>query len=166
MSEANLEHALHFGEGDLQANRDGRLSSSQRARLWGQDWFKLLTGTLCLVAGAAFQVGVLEGWTHVQGRGAALGFAVIAVGLMVLAISALQSLDLMSGKVSVEDGELHWAGSSLLYQLVINGVTFNVPKTVYDTVNKGHWRIYYLHRSQTVVSMEPSQPGSSSHQAR
>ena len=158
-----MEQALHFSETDLEANRAGRLTATQRARLWGQDWIKLLAGASCLAVGVVFQIGVFVGWMPVHGRGAALGFGLIALGVIVLAISALQSLDLINGSVSTAEGVLGFGDAPLLYQVVVNGVTFNVPKTVFDTVTEVRWRVYYLRRSQTVLSMEPVRTGASAH---
>ncbi len=109
-SPEDLGKIFHFDDADLDANRAGLLSASQRTRLWRQDMLKILGAAVCLVAGSVYNIGELAGWLPIptHGRGAFLGIALILLGLVLAVWSAETWLDLTPGSVLVANGYLYY----------------------------------------------------------
>ncbi|HEX7264831.1 MAG TPA: hypothetical protein VF383_11690 [Candidatus Dormibacteraeota bacterium] len=164
----DLGKIFHFDEADLDANRAGLLSASQRTRLWRQDMLKILGAAVCLVAGTVYNIGELAGWLPVptHGRGAVLGIALILLGLVLAVWSAQTWLDLTPGSVLVANGYLHqnqrtvsgrYGQPITVYCFQIGNETFDVPIAAYDALHEGNRRLYYLRRTRTVLSVESLQ---------
>ncbi|TMC83352.1 MAG: hypothetical protein E6J06_08820 [Chloroflexi bacterium] len=159
----NLRQIFHFDDADLDSNRAGLLSAAQRSRLWRQDVLKMLGAAVCLVAGVMFNVALLAGWMTAHGRGAALGVSLILVGLILAVWSAETWLDLMPGSVLTAEGYLRPTerivsgryGPSTIYCIEIGNQTFDVPMAAHDAIREGKRRLYYLHRTRTVLSVDP-----------
>ena len=160
----DLGRIFHFDQADLDTNRAGLLSPSQRTRLWHQDMLKMLGAAVCLVAGVLYNIALLAGWltTPAHGRGAVLGVSLILLGLVLAAWSAETWLDLAPGSVLVADGYLRATeriasgryGSRTVYCFEVDGQTFDVPQDAHDEVREGNRRVYYLRRTRTVLSVD------------
>ena len=160
----DLGRIFHFDQADLDTNRAGLLSPSQRARLWHQDILKMLGAAVCLVAGVLYNVALLGGWltTPAHGRGAVLGVSLIVLGLLLAVWSADTWLDLAPGSVLVADGHLRATeriasgryGSRTVYCFEVDGQTFDVPRDAHDEVHEGNRRVYYLRRTRSVLSVD------------
>jgi hypothetical protein len=156
----NLGQVFHYAEADLDTNRAGLISSSQRSRLWRRDMVQLVAAAACLAGGVLFNVGLLAGWFTAHGKGAILGVALILVGVLFGWSSALLWLDLAGGRVATAEGELRTMEratprSGNVFSFEIGGLSFSVPRSAYDQVHEGRRRLYYLRRSGTLLALEP-----------
>lgn len=156
----NLGPLLHFDDADLDANRAGVLSESQRKRLWRFEMLKVAGAAICLVGGALFNVALIAGWMTARGRGAGAGLGLMLIGIVLAAISAATWLDLAQGKVITAEGDLGVGEQvtrlSTIHYFTVNGMNFNVSKAAHDELREGRRRVYYLRRTMTLLSIEPS----------
>ena len=156
----NLGPLLHFDDADLDANRAGSLSESQRKRLWRLEVLKVAGAAILLGAGALFNVALIAGWMTAHGRGAGAGLGLMLIGIALAAISAPPWLDLARGKVMMAEGDLRATEqvtrSSTIHYFTVDGMSFNVSKAAHDELRAGRRRVYYLRRSKTLLSVEPS----------
>ena len=155
----NLGPIFHYTDADLDSNRAGLISSSQRSRLWRRDMLQLVAAAASLVGGALFNVALLAGWFTAHGKGAVLGIALILVGVLFGVMSGALWLDLAGGRVAVAEGELRTTERGtrygVAYSLEVGGLSFSVPRSAHDQVHGGHRRVYYLRRSGTLLALEP-----------
>src|SRR5579859_574188 len=155
-----IAEALQFDGADLDSNRAGLISSSQHRRLWRRDAWQLAGAAACLLAGGVFNVALLAGWMGtVRGKGAGLGLALMAIGVILGYASVTLWLDLLPRRVATAEGsadlEETRGRSGAQYFVRIADARFNVPLQVYSEVGPGRWRAYYLQRSNTLLSLEP-----------
>src|SRR5579859_3384528 len=145
-----IAEALQFDGADLDSNRAGLISSSQHRRLWRRDALQLAGAAACLLA---------VGMGTVRGKGAGLGLALMAIGVILGYASVTLWLDLLSRRVATAEGsadlEETRGRSGAQYFVRIADARFNVPLQVYSEVGPGRWRAYYLQRSNTLLSLEP-----------
>ena len=157
---ADLGHLLHFDGADLDSNRAGLISPSQRSRLWRRDMLQLVGASACLIGGIVFNVGLLAGWFAAHGKGAGLGVALMLVGGLIGFASTLLWLDLATGQVSAVQGQLQMvvtAGrSGMVHSIEVGGLSFTVSPQVYDQIPATPMRVYYLRRSRTLLALEPA----------
>jgi len=159
-SAGDLGHVLHFDAADLDSNRAGLISTAQRSRLWRRDILQLAGASACLIGGVVFNVGLFVGWFTAHGKGAGLGLAVMAVGVVIGFASALMWLDLSTGRVANVEGQLQMIERpsrwGLVYSFEVGGLSFTIPREAYDQMPATRMRIYYLRRSQTLLALEPA----------
>lgn len=156
----DLGHLLHFDGADLDSNRAGLISASQRKRFWRRDLLQLVAASACLIGGVLFNVGLIAGWFTARGKGAGLGLALMALGVVFGFASALLWLDLATGKVAMVEGQLQMiersTRSGVVYSFEVGGLTFNVPSQAYGQIPVVPMRVYYLRRSQALLALEPA----------
>lgn len=158
----DLGRIFRFDATDLDANRAGLISGPQRTRLLRQDVVKVVASAGCLIAGTVFNIGLVVGWIPVHGRGAALGLALWAVGVILAVLSGQLWLDLAGGTVNAAAGDLRSTerastgryGPSIHYFFEIDGQSFEVSRVAHDQVHEGKRHLYYLPRSRTVLSVD------------
>ena len=159
-SEEDLGHVLHFDTVDLDSNRAGLISAAQRSRLWRRDMLQLAAASACLIGGIVFNVGLFAGWFTAHGKGAGLGLALMAVGVVIGFASALMWLDLSTGRVATVEGQLQTIERAsrwgLVYSFEVGGLSFTIPRKAYDQMPAAPMRVYYLRRSQTLLALEPA----------
>ena len=159
-SAEDLGNVLHFDAADLDSNRAGLISATQRSRLWRRDMLQLVGASAFLIGGIVFNVGLIAGWFTAQGKGAGLGLALMAVGVVIGFASALMWLDLSTGRVATVEGQLQMiertTRSGIVYSFEVGGLSFTVPRRAYDQMPATPMRVYYLRRSQTLLSLEPA----------
>jgi hypothetical protein len=160
---ADLGAILHFDPSDLDSNRAGLISPNQHSRLWHRDELQLGGAAVAMIAGIIFNVALLAGWMGtVHGRGAGLGVALMLIGAILGWSSCVLWLDLASGAVAVAEGALtstttNSARSGTHYFFVIAGKRFAVPREAWAQAVDGRLtKAYYLRRSETLLSVEPS----------
>jgi len=156
----DLGHLLHFDSADLDSNRAGLISASQRSRLWRRDMLQLVGASACLIGGIVFNVGLFAGWFTARGKGAGLGVALMLLGVLIGFASTLLWLDLATGQVSTVQGQLQMvvtaSRSGLVHSIQVGGLSFTVSVQVYDHSPATPMRVYYLRRSQTLLALEPA----------
>jgi hypothetical protein len=154
----DLGQLLHFDAADLDANRAGLISASQRSRLWRRDMLQLVAASACLIGGVLFNIGLLAGWFTAHGKGAGLGLALMAVAVVFGYASTLLWVDLATGQVAKVEGRLQMieraTRSGVVYSFEVEGLTFKVPRHAYDQISAVLMRVYYLRRSQTLLALE------------
>jgi hypothetical protein len=155
-----LGHTLRFDSADLDSNRADLVSPSQRSRLLRRDMLQLVAASACLIGGVLFNVGLIAGWFTARGKGAGLGLALMALGVVVGFASALLWLDLATGKVAMIEGQLQMiersTRSGVVCSFQVGGLTFNVPSRAYDQIPAVPMREYYLRRSHALLALEPA----------
>lgn len=156
----DLGQVLHFEDADLDSNRAGLISPSQRNRLWRRDMLQLVAASACLIGGVLFNVGLVAGWFTAHGKGAGLGLALMAIAVVFGYASALLWLDLATGQVATAQGQLQLVTratrSGIVYAFEVGGLTFDIPGRAYDQISAVPMRVYYLRRSQTLLALEPA----------
>ena len=157
----DLGRLLHFDATDLYANRAGLISPTQRTRLWHRDELQLAGAAICLLSGLAFNAALIAGWMTIRGRGAGLGLVLMLLGGLLGALSWTLWTDLAAGSVVSVEGDLTTDMTSSMrggtsYYFAINGMRFGVPKQAFEQLHEGKRRLYYLKRSMTLLSVEPT----------
>ena len=166
-----MQRALGFDEGDLQANREGRLSERQermlterrrlrgcgtRAAVWA------LVGSAALLGAALLILGGTMG--QMLPYALMVVGAFLAIGLFFVWLGNLRSRDLVRWKVSVVEGEARLStrfyGGKLrmmAYYVTVGGVRFQVQKGEYEAFEEGRrYRVYYVNDPPVgvILSME------------
>lgn len=164
-SAQDLSTVFRFDATDLESNRAGRLSAAQRRRLWQVELWRLAGTLLSLAAGVAFSLTIGVGWMHTTTwRGAVAGLALVLVGVLLGVWSYEAWLDLASGRVLTVEGDLRTTekvssgryGPYFHYLLDVGGKTFEVSKREWERVGEARMRVYYLPRTNKLLSLEPS----------
>ena len=142
--------ALNFSVTDLDANRQGELSESQRIhlrqhRLKEMEWW--LIGLILLVFAGII---ISAEWLPVF-------FVTACIVSMILAIWFRGEEDL-HGRVQAVSGKLTFTSSSIwpsYYHVWVGNEHFYAPKRVKHAFEGGrHYRVYFTPGSRTIVSAE------------
>ena len=171
-----LAGALGFNATDLEANRAGRLSESERAYWFRQYIYRAIGGaSVCLLLAAgcvalAFAIGISY----------QLAWAVLVVGAACLflggyiAVFALNmSQDLNAGVVSSVEGVVQpgfdvtkvksaaWLPAMPIWTFywAVAGQRFWVSGKAYGVLTPARHRLYFLPRTRRVVAAEPISTG-------
>jgi hypothetical protein len=159
VAELELQSALNFSYEDLEANRDGHLSSTQRSEftLIERRWMvSAIIATLIIVwsilnAGGRIDVAI--------GRGGIPWF--IAAGAMTFSWYKWKQYfdDLRSTEISALQGHVNLDmtvnGKSSTLSLTIQDTKFDVKKDVFLAFKNGDpYAIYYAPHSKTILSAE------------
>lgn len=167
-----LASALGFTPSDLNANRAGRLSASQRASLLRSDIVRLGGVALCLLAavgsvGLAFAIGTGDPlFATLLSLAAVLIFAAGALAVSSFALWR----DLTAGAVSRLEGQveptvrqfeatkstpLRPASTYEGYFWVVGDQRFAVSGTAFGALTPARHCLYFLPRTRRVVAAEP-----------
>lgn len=161
----DLSSVFGFNQTDLEANRGGHLSVGQRRRLWRVELWRLAGTLISLAAGVGFSLAVAVGWMHTTTlRGAVPGLALVLVGILLGVWSYEAWLDLASGRVLTVEGDMRSTeeissgryGTYFHYLLDVGGKTFEVSRGAWERVGQARMRVYFLPRTNKLLSLEPS----------
>jgi hypothetical protein len=158
VDDKTLYKALRIGDDDLLANREGRLSKSQRKRLGLTSLLLLLSFMLVLCGLAIFAVSdTVGGLWWVTGLVALL----VAVGIIWAWLRP--RLDAWRGTVLMVEGQPELQPErGPRGSLLIKDHKFQAPLWVLFWVNPNAvYRIYYTPTTRTIVGMEQVNPGTS-----
>jgi len=160
-----LMSLVGFTSLDLAANRDGKLSQKQRARLRPPRIGGL--ALLVLLAHVALILALLGGIALLTGRWELLVVALLVAGLaglpVVLAnneafVRPLLAKDLSAGRVAAACGPLArqmQTGRATRYYVIVEGVRVEVPRRAFGMFREGvDYCLYYLPESRTLLSVE------------
>ncbi len=149
-----LAQTNHFDMDDLLANRQGRLSSKQAARVLRSAILWLVGGSI--VAALIVVFGIIEErslWAWVG-----LALCVLVTGSFCYALLR----DLQGGRVLMVEGlvdrwvSVHDKGSGYSYYYVLDGKRFGVSHDAYNALVVGiRYRLYYAPKSGILTSIEP-----------
>ena len=160
-----LADAVGFSDADLESNRAGRLSQSQRASLMREDRIRIGFVVLCaVVAVVSFVIALTFGPGNIKAlKGWALtAFFVLAAGLGIVSAQKLWR-DLRSGVVRAVEGfvtsTMQQSGSAQEYYWVVGDQRFSVTGDMYTILEPGRYRLYMLPRTRHIVSIEPTTAG-------
>jgi len=160
-----LASVLGFSREDLDANRAGRLSPAQAAKLRRTRTGDIIRGLVSAVVSA----GMVTLWPLLNGSTTTLLFWALvllfpaAFALVSLWSAGQRSRDLQSGTVAIAGGPLQRHAEDLgstrrtpTYTLNAGGVKLNVPLEVYGAfADDGHYALYHTPHSRTLLSAEP-----------
>jgi hypothetical protein len=155
MANKALQTALDFTSDDLEANRDGRLSTAQIRRFRGMaitPGLVLLTGIVSALYGAALiyreNVGLLA--VSLLFFGGIFGGAAYSRLLSVVRVLREPDITPLTGKLRKDQDD-----DSGAYQLHLDDETVIVPEAVYQALHAGRvYTLYYLPEVDRVLSAE------------
>jgi len=162
-----LAQVLHYGEAELAANRDGKLTQDQRRRLWIRDSLQLALSFTLVAGGLAYTVLEAVGAPPLAnpGRIRALGLAAVGLGLIFGWLAERVWVDLVRGQVLAVHGLLtrDIVGGYRTTRCVfeIGDMKFQVSRRAFEAATEGETTVYYLPRSKHVLSLEPVKPNPS-----
>lgn len=168
---AQLRAANGFELADLKANRQGRLTPAQRRRL-GADNRAVLT-VVAVTANMGFIAAIVAVATWHLRNGVGTGMAAVAVVcVLVAAATIVRSRQVRSDSVvpqiAVYEGRIgrqtadevpadHARKAGYFY--VVDGAHLPVSPEAYEVLDDTvMYRVYYLPRTQELLSMEPVRP--------
>jgi len=153
-----LARAHHFSRDDLQANRDGSLSSRQEVRLFG-----LMLFWVALLA-AFILISFLAVQSQVADENMFVYFSLILIALIMFLRISWRGVgllwDIWGGKVSRMDGQvtrhIRHARNTRYYTYQLNEIKFNVSLPAYNALIEGKkYRVYFTPRAKHLVAIEP-----------
>lgn len=164
--QSSLMNALGFNPDDLNANRKDALSKRQASKLRRRAGYWLDLYALAIVGGLAadafvIAVGIQTGepWLDVGGKVA----VITAIALIVLGVSWLmrgsELVAVEKQEVAVLEGYAEHSNftyrGSVSYEIAVEGITFQVSKTVHDAFQDDVvYRLYYSPVTKTILSAE------------
>ncbi len=154
----NLAQTLNFSFDDLEVNREGRFSATQRARLRLVLLREVVIyGLLALLPLGGFVV-LLTGAPDQPVNGLMLVIFAILFSLLIVYIArqVYATRADLGGEVRVTAGKavLHDAGRGL-HSLSVGQQNFQVGRKVYSAFAEGKfYRVYYAPRLRTILSVE------------
>ncbi len=176
----SLMQAIKFTPEDLEANRNGTVTETQRAKLGKYAGFNrgitLVVYVVFIVMligiGAYFFVFSDTGKALMQSNSGGLPMGGIIIGVLsaiavILFLSALRTLmrtnDMARGKVSVTEGtaklKTYYAGYGMRsYQVKVGKTNFHVQANVFNAfVEGGSYRLFYIKipPANMMLSIEP-----------
>jgi membrane protein YdbS with pleckstrin-like domain len=170
---ARLAEANGFEREDLQANRQGTLTPAQRQRLGIDSRVVLIFAAIFAAIGVAFGVVAVATW-HL-GNGVGTGTAAVAAACLLVAaatvtrsrqvrnesaaphIALYEGLIIKQTSAQVPPARARTAG----YFYTIEGAHLPVSPEAYEVLDEAiPYRVYYLARTQQLLSMEPMTSGS------
>ena len=171
-----LAGALGFNEADLEDNRAGRLSASERVYWLRHHVYRDVgrASVLLLLAAGSIGVAFAIGFRYQLGWGALLVAALLVFGAGYLAWVALTvSQDLNGGVVSLVEGFVqpgvnvtNVKTTSTLpampiwsFYWAVDGQRFWVSGKAYGVLTPARHRLYFLPRTRRVVAAEPISAG-------
>lgn len=161
----SVAHSIGFTEGDLQANRQGKLSDaqSQKLRAKRQGWL-ILAGVALILGIGLFARGFFDDALTSSEKltiGILLCLA-LAVGLLYIWLKWSQyASDIAQGIVA--EGQLglvtYIYRGNRVYHFGANGVKFRVDKTLYELLDDlsneyPSWVVYYAPQTRTLLALE------------
>jgi hypothetical protein len=168
-----LARTNRFRVEDLAENRQGRLTSAQKFRLWRRILQPVVIFALILLIFVALFVALVsvdENGYYLRAVLRESGWRIVLI-LLVLPVLALTFLwrssklilDLRDGSVASAEGHvakvfsMYYRASAMFY--VIDGMRFKVSHQAYNAlVEHTTYRIFYTPRSKFLVSIEPTAP--------
>jgi hypothetical protein len=166
MKHLTLQTSLKFTADDLKANRDGRVSKRQFDKYKPPEINKMaiyvLLGHGLLIGGVLGAIAIATGETAMW-----IVFAiVVAAGFLPFVLlnnegnlAPVLRGDVLAGKVEKISGIAiltEHRGRDVYYDLYIEGITFKIsPSQAAAFVHGDSYCIYYLPKSQTVLTAEP-----------
>ena len=168
-----LARTNKFRVEDLAENRQGRLTSAQKSRLWRRILQPIVIFALVLLVFAALFVALAasdENGYYLRAVLRASGWRIVLSLLVLLALaltflwrSSKLFFDLHDGSVASAEGHvakvfsMYYRASAMFY--VIDGMRFKVSHQAYNAlVEHTTYRIFYTPRSKFLVSIEPTAP--------
>jgi hypothetical protein len=169
-----LESALDFTASDLDANRTGKLSSSQRALLLKSDAKRVAIAAASVVIAVvllvvAIRIGITSGLSL---RILLLvGIALVVAGVLAMYSFRLWedmrrgAVSMVEGMVTPSDKEVHVSGPNgpgatfLQFYWVVDQQRFWVPGKAYGVVARARHRVYYLPLTRRIMSADPVSGG-------
>ena len=160
-----LASALGFSREDLDANRAGRLSPAQSARLGRIRNRAIVTA---LVSGA-IAAGIVALWPSFNGSTTSIIFWALllffpaALAAVSLWNAVQHTRDLQGGTIAMAGGPLHREAENVgstrrapNYTLNAGGVRLHVPLAVYGAfADGGHYALYHTPHSRVLLAAEP-----------
>lgn len=163
---AAFERILHFSHSDLNVNRIGALSLSQRLRLAFRDLWISLLGVAILGSVSLVEIGLhTDLRAPVSLRELLVAVAGATFGSYVLWRGYQHAADVIGGEVVIREATItrrfqrggEYSSSARHYFFVpSDGPEFRVSKRVYSTLVDGSYRFYTTPRGRRLVSIEPS----------
>jgi len=163
MSDLELGDVLNFTEDDVLANRDGRLSESQRRLYFQRERGGLLSGMVVIVFFAlmgSFMSMNGSVWLGAVFIGISLALVVatrVGRGERVSEVNA-NRVACVSGQVLCERSPINSAiGRRYEHRVTIGTETFVVSLPVYEAfIEQDHLTVYYLAYNRLILSASPS----------
>jgi hypothetical protein len=165
---ARLAAANGYDEADLEANRQGALTPAQRRRLGADSRVVLTFSSIFATMGVAF--GIVAAVTWHLGNGVGTGTAAVAAACLLVAVATV----MRSRQVRAESAAPHIAlyegriikqtaaqvpparARTAAYFYAFEGTQLPVGPEGYEVLDESiPYRIYYLIRTQQLLSMEP-----------
>lgn len=157
----SLASGLNFTGDDLIANRNGRLSDAQAARLRSRAGCSIIVGTVLVLAlaGSGIWLALAEAWLW------SIAFFVMAGGLFWLNRSGRASVttERQNGQVAMIKGEAILSADDYAspnrkmteYILTIGDEAFVLSKDAFSAFEDGDiYTVYYLPKARIVLSAE------------
>jgi hypothetical protein len=155
LDERSLEGFLGFSDADLAANRDGRLSPDQVARLtWSGIW-RLVFGPVLAVGSV---VVALAAFTD-NAIGTVFALLFVAIGLFLTWMGFAFLADAVDGQVAFVTGPLGCSvvrSKTTSYYANVGPVRKSISSHAYDSLPRIGCHLYYAPGSRSLLSIEPS----------
>lgn len=168
---ARLEQVNGFQQADLEANRRAALTPSQRRRLGDDSRVVLTFAAICTAMGVAFGATAVATWHLANGVGTGTA-AVAGACLLVAGATVTRSRQVRNESaaphIAVYEGHIKKQTSAQVPPArartaacfyAIEGAYLPVSPEAYEVLDESiPYRVYYLARTQQLLSLEPVTP--------
>lgn len=167
----HFKHALNFGDSDLEMNRRGHISETQRTRLEKESKSSLQQargcGAICVGLGLVVMLIANVGNQFLSSYLGAIMLGLLGTGLiavfMAIRIQSGTREDLALNRVEATTGlvkrHTEQVKDGLRYYITINDKSYGVPQTAYNLFKDDvQYRFYHTAHDFTLMSVEEIGP--------